>query len=132
MNTPRNINRIKKLKQSIAFNIFRVISFFIVAILFLILGFIVIRGASAISWEFLTAMPEDGMTKGGIYPAIIGTLILVSDNPRALAARTYSKFRARRNSARTTPTSPVHENRARMNSSSQKLGVTKAARMMSR
>lgn len=78
MNTPRNINRIKKLKQSIAFNIFRVISFFIVAILFLILGFIVIRGASAISWEFLTAMPEDGMTKGGIYPAIIGTLILVA------------------------------------------------------
>ena len=78
MNTPRNINRIKKLKQSIAFNIFRVISFFIVAILFLILGFIVIRGASAISWEFLTAMPEDGMTKGGIYPATIGTLILVA------------------------------------------------------
>ena len=78
MNTPRNINRIKKLKQSIAFNIFRVISFFIVAILFLILGFIVIRGASAISWEFLTAMPEDGMTKGGIYPAIIGTLMLVA------------------------------------------------------
>ena len=30
------------------------------------------------SWEFLTAMPEDGMTKGGIYPAIVGTLILVS------------------------------------------------------
>ena len=73
-----NINRIKKLKQSIAFNIFRLISFFIVAILFVILGFITVRGASAISWEFLTAMPEEGMTKGGIYPAIVGTLVLVA------------------------------------------------------
>lgn len=78
MKTPPNINRIKKLKQSAAFNIFRLISFLIVAILFVILGFIVVRGASAISWTFLTAMPEDGMTKGGIYPAIIGTLYLVA------------------------------------------------------
>lgn len=29
------------------------------------------------SWGFLTEMPKDGMTKGGIYPAIIGTLYLV-------------------------------------------------------
>lgn len=31
-----------------------------------------------LSWDFLTKMPEDGMTKGGIYPAIIGTLYLVA------------------------------------------------------
>ena len=60
------------------------------------------------------------------------TMICRSLKPSAFAARTYSKLRARRNSARTTPTSPVHENSARMKSSSQKLGVTKAARMMSR
>ena len=59
-------------------------------------------------------------------------MILASLRPRARAARTYSKFRARRNSARTSPTSPVHENSTRMNSRIQKVGVMKAARMISR
>jgi phosphate transport system permease protein len=77
MRTSPQINRMKKLKQGIAFNIFRLISFFIVVVLILILGFISVRGASVISSEFLTSMPEEGMTKGGIYPAIIGTLLLV-------------------------------------------------------
>jgi phosphate transport system permease protein len=52
-------------------------SFIVVAILVIILGFIVIRGMSAISWEFLTAMPKEGMTQGGIFPAIVGTGCLV-------------------------------------------------------
>lgn len=78
MKLPANINRVKKLKQLIAFTVFRFISFFIVAILLIILSFITVRGFSVISWEFLTAMPEDGMTKGGIYPAIIGTFLLVA------------------------------------------------------
>ncbi len=30
-----------------------------------------------LNWNFLTQMPEDGMTKGGIYPAIVGTFCLV-------------------------------------------------------
>jgi phosphate transport system permease protein len=50
----------------------------VVAILFVILGFIAVRGFSAISWEFLTSMPEDGMTKGGIFPAIVGTMCLIA------------------------------------------------------
>ncbi len=49
----------------------------IVIVLFSILGFIVFNGAKVISWNFLTQMPTDGMTKGGIFPAIVGTLILV-------------------------------------------------------
>jgi phosphate transport system permease protein len=68
----------KRLHQAIAFGTFRIISLLVVAILFIILGFIVVRGFSAISWEFLTSMPEDGMTKGGIYPAIVGTLCLIA------------------------------------------------------
>jgi len=42
----------------------------------LVVGTIVVRGITAISWEFLTAMPRDGMKAGGIFPAIIGTLLL--------------------------------------------------------
>jgi phosphate transport system permease protein len=37
----------------------------------------VYKGIGVINWNFLTKMPEEGMTKGGIYPAIIGTLYLV-------------------------------------------------------
>jgi phosphate transport system permease protein len=68
----------KRRNQLIAFWIFRILSYSIVAILFLILSFIIYKGASSVSWGFLTKMPEEGMTKGGIYPAIIGTLCLVA------------------------------------------------------
>jgi phosphate transport system permease protein len=68
----------KRLNQAIAFWIFRLLSYSVVAILFIILSFIIYKGFSSISWEFITQMPEEGMTKGGIYPAIIGTLCLVA------------------------------------------------------
>ena len=67
----------KALKEKIAFWIFRLLSLLVILILFWILEFIFVRGWHMLSWKFLTTMPEDGMTKGGIYPAIIGTLCLV-------------------------------------------------------
>lgn len=67
----------KKIKQNIAFNLFRIISFLIIGVLFSILLFIVTKGISVISWEFLTEMPKNGMTEGGIFPALVGTLLLV-------------------------------------------------------
>mgnify|MGYP006313257997 FL=1 len=67
----------KKLTQSIAFGVIKTLSFSIIAILILILSFIVYQGFSSLSWDFLTKSPEDGMTKGGIYPAIMGTIYLV-------------------------------------------------------
>lgn len=42
----------------------------------LVIIFIIINGASAISWEFLTAPPRNGMREGGIMPALLGTVIL--------------------------------------------------------
>jgi phosphate transport system permease protein len=44
----------------------------------LIVGMLIVRGAPALSWEFLTGMPIHGMTEGGIFPAIVGTLWMVS------------------------------------------------------
>jgi phosphate transport system permease protein len=49
----------------------------IISVLLLIIGIIVYNGWSMFSWEFITSFPTDGMTKGGIFPAIIGTFILV-------------------------------------------------------
>lgn len=35
------------------------------------------KGGPAISWEFLTQAPKDRMTAGGIFPVILGTLLLI-------------------------------------------------------
>ena len=67
----------KKLSQRLAFFIFKMLGILVVGILIWILGFIVYNGIRVISWEFLTTSPTDGMTGGGIFPAIIGTLYLV-------------------------------------------------------
>ena len=57
--------------------LFRILSYFIAAVLFYILGFIIVKGISVINWDFLTQAPTDGMTKGGIWPAIVGTFYLM-------------------------------------------------------
>lgn len=49
----------------------------VIPILFVI-GAIVVRGLPAISLEFIFGMPSDGMKAGGIWPAIIGTLLLTA------------------------------------------------------
>ncbi|WP_298549714.1 phosphate ABC transporter permease PstA [uncultured Parabacteroides sp.] len=72
-----NIDLKKRTSQRFAFSFFTLLSYLVVAILFVILGFIIMKGASVISWDFLTKAPEDGMTKGGIFPAIVGTFYLI-------------------------------------------------------
>ena len=67
----------KRIKQQIAFLIFRLFSIAIVGILISILGFIVFNGIKVINWEFLSSAPKEGMTEGGIFPAIIGTIYLI-------------------------------------------------------
>lgn len=68
----------KKITQAIAFNLFRVLSAILVMILVAILSFILVRGIAVVNWEFISAMPKEGMTQGGILPALIGTLCLVA------------------------------------------------------
>jgi phosphate transport system permease protein len=68
----------KKTKQKIAFATFRTLGLLVVGILFWILGFILYHGIGVVNWEFLTAAPTDGMTAGGIFPAIVGTLALIA------------------------------------------------------
>ena len=66
-----------RLAQKIAFAVLLLATLLVVLPVIIILGIIVAKGASAISWEFLFSMPRDGMTAGGIFPAILGTLYLV-------------------------------------------------------
>ncbi len=56
--------------------------------------YILSQGLPAISWEFLTGFPREGMREGGIFPAIIGTLYLtigtaIFSVPLGIAAAIY-------------------------------------------
>ncbi|HXG00208.1 MAG TPA: phosphate ABC transporter permease PstA [Bacteroidota bacterium] len=48
----------------------------LIAIVFMSLT-ILLGGKDTLSWEFLTSPPTEGMTAGGIFPAIVGTVMLV-------------------------------------------------------
>ncbi len=50
---------------------------FIIAILAVMVGIIFYNGWERLSWKFLASAPSDGMTGGGIFPAIFGTSALV-------------------------------------------------------
>lgn len=68
----------KQTAQRVAFWIFRVLGLAVAGLLLWILGFIIYHGAGVINWKFLTTAPTDGMTGGGIFPAIVGTFCLVA------------------------------------------------------
>lgn len=63
--------------QSVAKGIFLGMTLLLILPLAGILGLLIARGAPALSVEFLFSQPTAGMTAGGIFPAIVGTLWLV-------------------------------------------------------
>jgi phosphate transport system permease protein len=70
------------------------ISLITVIPILLIVGYILYQGLPAISWEFLTAMPSNGMRSGGLWPAIVGTFYLtlgtaIFSVPLGIAAAVY-------------------------------------------
>jgi phosphate transport system permease protein len=62
--------------NTLARSVITLIAFLVIVPIFLVIVFIIWNGIGAISWEFLTRPPRDGMTAGGIAPAILGTLFL--------------------------------------------------------
>ena len=62
--------------QRVGFAVLGLAVLAVVVPILVVIGAIVVRGLGAINWEFLTAMPRDGMKGGGIFPAIVGTLVL--------------------------------------------------------
>ena len=65
------------LQQRLGFALLSLVALTVVVPILLVVLSVVVRGISAINWEFLTAMPRGGMKEGGILPAIVGTLLLV-------------------------------------------------------
>jgi len=68
----------KKLRtQKFVAVLFGFMSVAILAPLFILIGYLVYKAWPALSWEFITGLPERGMRAGGIWPALVGTLYLV-------------------------------------------------------
>jgi phosphate transport system permease protein len=65
-----------KMAQTIGFHLLRLVTLITIIPIIGLVVYIVVKGAPAISWEFLTAAPSNGMREGGIFPAIVGTLYL--------------------------------------------------------
>jgi len=62
--------------QRVGFAALGLAALVVVLPILLVLATVVARGIHAIHWEFLAAMPREGMKAGGIFPAIVGTLLL--------------------------------------------------------
>ncbi len=74
--------------------LFMVMTLLLILPVLIILVLLIIRGGPAISWEFLSQFPSNGMTEGGIFPALLGTIFLVSlalvfSVPLGIAAAIY-------------------------------------------
>jgi phosphate transport system permease protein len=64
--------------QRFGFAFLTLVTAVVVLPIVLVVGYIVVQGAPALSWEFITQMPRSGMREGGILPAIVGTLWLTA------------------------------------------------------
>jgi phosphate transport system permease protein len=84
----------RQTSQKIAFALLTAAAVVVVVPIILVIFYIIIQGIGAINWEFLTAMPRNGMREGGILPAIVGTVVLtfgtaITSIPLAVGAAIY-------------------------------------------
>ena len=80
--------------QRLGISLITLVAFLTVVPIIAVFAYIISKGAPAISWEFLTAIPSDGMRAGGILPAIVGTFYLtlgtaIFSVPLGIAAAIY-------------------------------------------
>lgn len=94
MTLSENSRMKSKVVQDLGFNLLRAITVLTVLPIIGLILFIILKGSPALSWQFLTIAPSDGMKAGGIMPAIVGTLYLtlgtaVFSIPLGVAAGIY-------------------------------------------
>jgi phosphate transport system permease protein len=66
-----------KIREKIAFSVLGLVTLLVVIPILMIIFYIVKNSIGAINWEFITQAPRNGMKEGGIFPAIVGTIVLV-------------------------------------------------------
>jgi phosphate transport system permease protein len=80
--------------EKLGFSTFTVLTIVTITPIIAVIIYIIYLGLPAISWDFLTSMPQDGMRGGGIWPAIVGTFYLtigtaIFSVPLGIAAAIY-------------------------------------------
>jgi len=98
--TPRNLRN--RRTERLFRILFLLMALLLIVPVLLILGVLVYRGSPVITWDFLFTDPTGGMTTGGIYPALVGTIWLVAvalliSVPIGVAAAIYLSEYARDN-----------------------------------
>ena len=69
--------RRKTVMEKISYTFLLFLTLIVIAFVMGIIIYLIVKGSSAINWEFLSQNPRAGMREGGIFPAILGTLYLV-------------------------------------------------------
>lgn len=67
----------RQLSQRTAFGLLTLATIIVVVPVLFIILYMIINGAGAIGWEFLTQPPSQAGKAGGIFPAIVGTFYLM-------------------------------------------------------
>ena len=89
-----SLNHQDRRKQWLVRVLFLAMAVILILPVLAILAILVVRGGPALSWAFFTQYPVNGMTAGGILPALVGTiwlvtLALVVSVPLGVAAALY-------------------------------------------
>lgn len=92
-NLPKNLLN-NHSRQRWGFGLLTGVAILTISPIIVVIIYIIIKGAPAISWNFISQMPEKGMRSGGILPAIIGTFYLtvgtaIFSVPLGVAAAIY-------------------------------------------
>lgn len=66
-----------KIREKIAFSVLGLITLLVVVPVLMVILYILKNGIGVVSWEFITQAPRNGMKEGGIFPAIVGTVLLI-------------------------------------------------------
>ncbi len=66
----------KRFDEVMGFGMLGLSAFMVILVLCIIILDIITKGATAISLRFLVDFPKEGMTRGGIFPAIVGTFLV--------------------------------------------------------
>ena len=72
------LNARNKQVQRLVRILFLLMTLFLIVPVLTILATLVVKGSSVISIDFLFTNPTEGMTAGGIFPALLGTVFLVA------------------------------------------------------
>lgn len=74
---PTSRRRQARIAEWVARAVLGALALLVVGIALFVVGYIIYRGAGAISWQFLSEVPKSRGREGGIFPVIVGTLYLV-------------------------------------------------------